>query len=63
MSACWVLVGTSRGGVSSCCIRKGCLVCEVRVFSGYVHTGEVDCVLRCSLSVCEKGFLRFNSTA
>ena len=35
MSACWVLVVTSGGGVSSCCICKGCLVCEVRVFSGY----------------------------
>ena len=45
MSACWVLLGTSGGGVSSCCIRKGCLVCEARAFSGYVHTGEVDCVL------------------
>ena len=48
MSACWVLVGTSGGGVSSCCIRKGCLV---RNFSGYVHTGEVDCVLKV-LSEC-----------
>ena len=37
--------------MSSCCIRKGCLVCEARVFSGYVHTGEVDCVLKV-LSEC-----------
>ena len=51
MSACWVLVGTLGGGVSSCCIRKGCLVCEARVFSGYVHSGEMDCVLKV-LSEC-----------
>ena len=42
------LLGTGRyirRRVLSCCIRKGCLVCEVRVFSGYVHTGEVLKVL------------------
>ena len=49
------LLGTGRyirrRGVS-CCIRKGCLVCEVRVFSGYVHTGEVDCDVVKVLSEC-----------